>query len=410
MIRSIQNVKDKLLVFPLLLYIISSYLCQETLISPKINSLLLLAFVGIAMIYSMFKAKTANLNFSKWYFVFVCYALCSALLMTSNVFSTLYQMFVILILTFCFSITISNKETLDLIIVTYVLSAVAMGILIMHYNPVYLLGNLDTINGARLGGEETGNANIFTALMMFSGVFASWLVLYNRNNVLRVIALLSLLFILYLMAHSGGRKTIIALVACTIYFIWKKSGSSIKKRILSIVMVSLTIYFSIYLLMNIQWIYDVIGYRFDGLIGFLGGNGESNVSSDNLRKKMIEIGLLGWTERPIFGHGLDSFKFYNAKVTGRMFYSHNNYVEILYDFGLLGFILYYAFLYKLYKRLVSMPPSYKIYSILGVGIIIELLFFDIGGISYYSSNNMIMLCIATIISYSPRYYRIIPSN
>ena len=155
-------------------------------------------------------------------------------------------------------------------------------------------------------------------------------------------------------------------------------------------------------MMNIPWLYDVVGYRFDGFLSFVGGTGESNVTSDDLRRKMIEMGFQGWTEKPILGHGLDSFKFFNKKMTGHMFYSHNNYVEMLYDFGIIGFLFYYIFIYKLYRRLKRLPKDFDPFSILGIGILIELLFFDIGGVAYYINGNMIMLCIVSLIAYSPR--------
>ncbi len=84
-----------------------------------------------------------------------------------------------------------------------------------------------------------------------------------------------------------------------------------------------------------------------------------------------------------------------------MYYSHNNYVEMLYDFGLIGFLFYYIFVYKLYKKLVALPEEHKNYSILGIGILIELLVFDMGGVAYYMNGNMIMLCIVSLIAYSP---------
>ena len=89
-------------------------------------------------------------------------------------------------------------------------------------------------------------------------------------------------------------------------------------------------------------------------------------------------------------------------MTGHMFYSHNNYVEMLYDFGIIGFLFYYVFIYKLYIRLKKLPKEFETYSILGIGILLELLFFDIGGVAYYINGNMIMLCIASLIAYSPR--------
>ena len=114
------------------------------------------------------------------------------------------------------------------------------------------------------------------------------------------------------------------------------------------------------------------------------------------------MGLQGWFESPIFGHGLDAFKFFNKETTGHFFYSHNNYVEMLYDFGILGFLFYYVYIYKLYKKLTKVPKELESFSILGIGIIIELLFFDIGGVAYYINGNMIMLCIVSLIAYSPK--------
>lgn len=402
MINTIRNIKNKPLVLVFLLYIITSYVCQETLLPPKINSLFLLAFVGLAFCYRILKRNYVDKHFCIWYLVLFFYSLCSALLMSNNVFHTLYQMLVVLVLTSCFSVVISDRKTLQLTIIAYVISAVLMGILIMYYNPMYLIVNVSDLGGMRLGQEETGNANIFTALMMFSGVFASWLVLFNKNVILRLLSAFSLVLILYLMALSGGRKTIVAVVACTMFFVWKKGGNSVRKKVLSLIIICIVLYSIIYMMMNITWLYDAVGYRFDGFISYVGGTGESNVTSDDLRKRMIEMGIQGWTENPIWGHGLDSFKFFNKDMTGHMFYSHNNYVEMLYDFGIIGFLFYYVFIYKLYIRLKTNPKEFETYSILGIGILLELLLFDIGGVAYYINGNMIMLCIASLIAYSPR--------
>lgn len=393
---------SKCLVFIMLIYILTSYVCQETLLPTRINSLVLFGFVGLSFIGIVFRGGYFNYYFSRWYFLLLIFSFLSCALMSYNVFPTLYQMFVVFILTICFGVTLDSRTTLDLTAITYVCAAVLMGILIILYNPTYLLGNIGGLNGVRLGEEETGNANIFTALMMFSGVFASWLLMYHKSFIIRLFSCSALLFILYLMALSGGRKTVIAVIVCTTYFIWKKGSGNKKKKIAAIVIILAMLYVIMYMMKNIPWLYDVVGYRFDGLLGFLSGTGESNVSSDDLRLKMIKNGLLGWTERPILGHGLDSFKFFNRNTTGHMFYSHNNYVEMLYDFGLLGFILYYSFIYKIFKRLNTLPAEYSNYSVLAIGIIIELLLFDLGGVSYYMNGNMIMLCIVSIIAYSPR--------
>lgn len=394
-----KSLYNKCLILIMLLYILSSYLCQETLLPTKINSLLLYGFVAFSFVVILLMRGYVNYRFSRWYLIFFVYSSLSAMLMADNVFPTLYQMFVVLILTICFSVSIDCRTTLNLTAITFVVAAVLMGLLIILYNPSYLIVNLGELSGVRLGEEETGNANIFTALMMFSAVFASWLIFYHTNIVIRILCGLSLLLILYLMALSGGRKTIIAVVACLLYFIWKKCA---KKKITAMISILIILCAIIYMMKNIPWLYDIIGYRFDGFFGFLSGTRESNVSSDDLRIDMIKNGLIGWTERPLFGHGLDSFKFFNRRTTGHMFYSHNNYVELLYDFGLVGFTLYYYFIYKTFDKLRTLPEEYSKYSVLGIGIILELLLFDFGGVSYYMNGNMIMLCIVSQIAYSSR--------
>lgn len=55
-----------------------------------------------------------------------------------------------------------------------------------------------------------------------------------------------------------------------------------------------------------------------------------------------------WDRSPIWGYGFDSFKYYNRLMTGHFYYSHNNYIELLYDLGIIGFAIYYWFYWKLF--------------------------------------------------------------
>ena len=73
--------KDIILLLIFVLYIISSYVCQDALLPPKINSILLLVFVGISIFCFMIRAQSYDLNFSKWYSLYILYALVSAIVM-----------------------------------------------------------------------------------------------------------------------------------------------------------------------------------------------------------------------------------------------------------------------------------------------------------------------------------------
>lgn len=60
--------------------------------------------------------------------------------------------------------------------------------------------------------------------------------------------------------------------------------------------------------------------------------------SSNERLAMIATGLRMWSEAPLLGYGAEQFSVRSGFGT----YSHNNYIELLVNFGLIGFMAYYA--------------------------------------------------------------------
>jgi len=61
-------------------------------------------------------------------------------------------------------------------------------------------------------------------------------------------------------------------------------------------------------------------------------------TSSTTRLSMIEEALGLWVQHPLIGNGIDQFRVLGSYGT----YSHNNYAEMLVDFGLLGTTLFYA--------------------------------------------------------------------
>jgi O-antigen ligase len=159
------------------------------------------------------------------------------------------------------------------------------------------------------------------------------------------------------------------------------------------------IYACFYAAQNVEFINVAIGDRFEGIYAILLGQ-ESTVSGDDVRLKMIDAGLSGWVNSPLIGHGVDSFKYLNQNITGHFYYSHNNFVEVLYNFGILGFILYYGFIARLMYRIIKIPKCNKLitsFRSLAIGLIIVFLIRDIGGISYYSTLPQFLICISFVI-------------
>lgn len=72
---------------------------------------------------------------------------------------------------------------------------------------------------------------------------------------------------------------------------------------------------------------------------------QSQGTSFNDRRYWQKIGLKGWAGNPVFGGGVEAFRA-NVGIT-----SHSTPVDVLYNFGLIGFVLFYAIFALVVRRL-----------------------------------------------------------
>lgn len=383
----------------LCLYIIFSYIAYEGILSPMWGSLSLYLCIFTTVAVSILTKSFHVTNYTSWYACFILLALCSCLWAKDLDASTLVVMTTTLVVTLCLILNLHSLKDVESLTKIYVLAGVILGILL------YVSGVLENIlvsmslgEEERLGSEVFGNANILSEMLMVSAMYSSWLMIYSDSRVTKLVSLASFVFILIMMVLSGGRKTIIAVIVATIWFLLSKQHT-IKKRIKSIILTIALIYACLYAVQYIEFINIAIGDRFEGIYAILLGQ-ESDVSGDDIRLKMIDAGLSGWVDSPLIGHGVDSFKYLNQNVTGHLYYSHNNFVEILYNFGILGFVLYYGFIARLTYRIIKIPKCNKnitSFRSLAMGLIIVFLIRDIGGISYYSTLPQLLLCVSFVI-------------
>lgn len=377
----------------LVLYIFFMYTAQKTLLPTVIHSVVMYLFVGWTLFQTLIVTRGNTLigSYTKWYFLLIVLCVLSYAWASYVVGTSMYNMFVSLVITYCFICTIDSKERLDIVAKTFVISADTMCLMLLLTGQLVSGGD-----GERLGTEVTGNANSFSALLMMAAVFASWVFVYNARGFWRkILYLLSIGFLLYTMALSGGRKTIVAVVICFLFFIvFKDIQKSVKTigNILKAIGVLIIVYYAI---VYIPVLYDTVGSRFVQLFDMLSG-GTSNLNSDDIRTRMIQMALEKWMSSPFVGYGFDTFKYYNQSTTGHFYYAHNNYVELLYDLGIVGFVFYYGYVFFLTKKLIKCKTENHSYKTLGIGIIVELLLFDIGGVSYYTIITQVLLCMVFI--------------
>ena len=92
-----------------------------------------------------------------------------------------------------------------------------------------------------------------------------------------------------------------------------------------------------------------------------------------MRQKAFEL----WSQSPIFGNGFEAF----SKIGGFDVYSHCNYLEILCNQGIIGFLYYYGFwAYLLWN--VYTKKTGSLFRLFAGGMLIALVIYDYGAISY----------------------------
>lgn len=149
----------------------------------------------------------------------------------------------------------------------------------------------------------------------------------------------------------------------------------------------------LYLMMNVEELYRVIGRRLESMIEHL--QSDSGDYSMYARGLFIEYAQQFFLEKPFIGAGVSTFIRKLGAEIGLYAYAHNNYYEILVGVGLIGFSIYYSFYVYLLAKLSKMAFRFrddkaKIMLIMLVSIMVC----EYGIVLYYYIYAMIFICLA----------------
>jgi O-antigen ligase len=136
--------------------------------------------------------------------------------------------------------------------------------------------------------------------------------------------------------------------------------------------------------------------RFEEMILGLLGQGSLN-EGDILRQYYIETGLAEFKESPIWGNGF----YYSAYLFGH--YSHNNYIELLMNNGIIGFIAYYSIYIKLLIDAFKMKTTFHKSYVLIVLVVFVFLALDLGTVSYFDRYTLLILAVCSRIFVTNEY-------
>lgn len=373
------------------------------IVIPFIVTLLLLFLTEFKSL--KFSNVATNLIYPKRYFYLILFSIIM-LLRSPNIEEAKFQiivMTVLMVTSFLLYFYIKKYNYFYLILhstlfISFINHIAALNIPIfdfLMFNSEEVGGNEGVINGWGWSGRFSGildNPNALAILLIYS-LFLSLFVLNYPQNIIRItkigrfICILNIILCFYTIFMTQSRKGIVfGIMLLIISFLLKFSVKKFFPYIIGICIIG----FLYLLLPNIGTSFEGGLERLESVFN-IANNSTMIDNSTAMRLYFINEGLKGFIEYPIFGHGINSFRYYYE------YYAHNNYIELLFGTGLVGFLIYYSIHLNVLKNLLS---NWKKNFFITLFVII-LLFMDVGYVSYESKLNMLtFVTLFMIIDYS----------
>ncbi len=240
----------------------------------------------------------------------------------------------------------------------------------------------------RVGGELV-NANMLGMMGAIVTVISFSYLLYNGLSYDCIATFLGITIVFL----TGSRKAfVMMIVGVFLIYLFKNRTKDIFQTFLKIAGGAIVATALVYFLFTLP-MFSLLADRFTELSAFVSNSNELT-NSDWERKVLIEEGWDQFLKQPITGIGLDCGRLLADKIVGHTFYLHNNYVELLVDVGIFGFLSYYFIYFYFGKEMIRLYDYWTPSSKLAATIMIMYLLADWGYVSYYQKETLfvIMIC------------------
>ncbi len=328
-----------------------------------------------------------GLSFELWLLSFIGLGLLSILWsfsskMCMEVIKNLIVIFVMLLLV---HFSLNFGFDVNLVLTSYFVSILINALYIVTMIDLTALGEIQL--GVNLLEGWNGNGIGF---MMAQGVlFGCYLFKKTKNKLGKVLILLCVVALAFLTIYTGSRTAFIMLVAELILLFWLSHPT---RMISNIIITGLVLVGALYLVMNVESFYTVLGSRLEGLFALFTGEGKVDSSAD-IRDTFIQNGKRWFLEQPAFGYGINNYKVMNQEATGRFTYSHNTFIDIAVGLGIVGLVWYYSVYAYLMVRLLRSFRNNPLNIFLLTALVASFIS-QYGTVSYYFlyQNLLLMLC------------------
>jgi O-antigen ligase len=297
-------------------------------------------FVGTYLLSYRFQVYFDN--YSLWIIGFTFLGLTSAIwaITPAFVYTTIKSMVVHIVIFVLLKSSIRTKKDVEFLLKLLLVACVINAVYLFFANMEMFTEQTQEI-GDRLGTQEGWNANSVGMMTSVGAILALYFyrnIKKKKGKLLKFLLILAIVFLAVLSLLTGSRKAVIILMGGIAAYIFLSSKG---KRIRALLFCILVILLLWYVVMEVPYFYSTAGWRIEAFLSQFTGEGELD-SSTKARQTLIAAAVDAWLQKPIFGHGLDCFRYFGQIATGRNYYAHNNYLEILADLGIVGLVTYYG--------------------------------------------------------------------
>ena len=245
-----------------------------------------------------------------------------------------------LILVFVLTHLIHKKSDFQVIFKWFIIAGIVYFVWLMFtYGFQYFISQI--LAGNRIGDEFLQlNKLAMNCAIIF--IIALNLLLYKKKKGY----IIPMVMMLFLMLGAESRRAFLVLIICSVfsYLLYIKEEKRSRKKIIKIFIGIIIIVAAVYLFNNSS-LFTSINSRFDEL--------QNIESQDTLREKYLQYGFQSFLEHPILGLGSGNSHIITLAAAGKKTYLHNNYIEMLVNLGIVGFVIYYFIYAYLIKCLIS---------------------------------------------------------
>lgn len=389
---TVRSAITKLAYFSLLVYIVSAISCEMVENTAFISTIAIYLVFLMGVLFIVFNKRILVNPYVVVEVVFCLYVLLMAFApnasrsMGEQVAYLLFTCTVLCLLVFWMSSRL--EKVVPIVIAAYIIGALILVVRIVNaYGGLTALILYASKDGEYRVGNLLGNENAI-GLFLSTGILCGLMFfIKSKKAIIKASMILVMLILGSMMLLTGSRKSLaFAIIGIILLVLFGYRKAKLGKRfsaLIWLVAALAAIYIAITTLPIFSTIYERLTLLLDGFFG-----GDTAYETDQIRKMMVQKGLEAFYEKPLFGHGAG----YSYTLFGT--YSHNNFVELLMCYGLVGFCLYYGFYAVLVVSLLKQAMKSDLYAVFFFTYICIQLALGIGWVNYYGRPVQIISALA----------------